>query len=337
MRSQCVAAAMMNVVAIGLVLSTLAAAGVWSPSPPPVAQHQQHGDQVVREGRRVVIVEYQRELPLSTEDGGSVKVKETRVLPPDALDGIEGEGGEGSRVFDEARGVLSDAAGKVAGAAEEGKESLSDATESAKGGVLGAVKRCKDRLCGAGRRVEEGAKDAEHGAQLGMLQSKLFPVYFRAMAYGVGLALAAHLLGRERRSFASRAQSFNLLAALGLVLANMLFLEPKATKVMFERMKVEKEEGRGRDMADIVDPPVVTVATPTTTTTTTVPTAAAAARTTYVDGSPTGKKAKPATMRLSRQLKKLNGYSSLCNVLSLMSLTWHLVHLARRLQTGTAC
>ena len=67
--------------------------------------------------------------------------------------------------------------------------------------------------------------------QLGMLQSKLFPVYFRAMAYGVGLALAAHLLGRERRSFASRAQSFNLLAALGLVLANMLFLEPKATKV----------------------------------------------------------------------------------------------------------
>jgi hypothetical protein len=39
------------------------------------------------------------------------------------------------------------------------------------------------------------------------------------MAYAAGLALAA------------RAQSFNLLAALGLVLANMLLLEPKATKV----------------------------------------------------------------------------------------------------------
>ena len=38
---------------------------------------------------------------------------------------------------------------------------------------------------------------------------------------------------------------------------------------MFERMKVEKEEGRGRDMVDIVDPPVVTVATPTAATTTT--------------------------------------------------------------------
>jgi hypothetical protein len=55
--------------------------------------------------------------------------------------------------------------------------------------------------------------------QLGVLQSKLYPVYFRAMACAVGLALAA------------RAQSFNLFAALGLVLANMLLLEPKATKV----------------------------------------------------------------------------------------------------------
>jgi hypothetical protein len=67
--------------------------------------------------------------------------------------------------------------------------------------------------------------------QLGVLQSKLYPVYFRAMACAVGLALAAHLLGAERSSLAARAQSFNLFAALGLVLANMLLLEPKATKV----------------------------------------------------------------------------------------------------------
>ena len=122
---------------------------------------------------------------------------------------------------------------------------------------------------------------------------------------------------------------------------------------MFERMKVEKEEGRGRDMVDdIVDPPVVTVATPTAATTTTVPTAAATARTgtAPADGAGTGgKQAKPATatgdaemsksraVTLSRRLKQLNGYSSLCNVLSLMSLTWHLVHLARRLHAGTAC
>ncbi|XP_012702892.2 seed biotin-containing protein SBP65 [Setaria italica] len=562
------AAAMMNVVAIGLVLSTLAAAGVWSPSPaPPTPAAQQHGDHVVREGRRVVIVEYEREV--SGEDGGRVKVKETRVLPPDALDGVEDGGGAGG-VVDGARGVVSEAAGKAAGVAEEGKERLYDAN----GGVLGAVKRCKDRLCGAGRRAEEGAKDAasraehaaedaargavetvsdakdsaenkaldaarhgkerlksakdrasdaarqgketlkdkasdeahqgketvksakdkvaeaaskakekasdvQHGAaeaakgakdrvseaakhaketvrgakdrvsdmaeraeeyaedaaeraadrvaeaeaaveakagemrrnltdiarrargvasdaaaylflagggpreaarvatavmhllglataygtcvwvtfvssyvlaaalprqQLGMLQSKLYPVYFRAMAYGVGLALAAHLLGRERRSAAARAQSFNLAAALALVLANMLLLEPKATKVMFERMKVEKEEGRGRDVADIVDPPAATVATTDTNAARAARPEAAAAHTTPVDGAATAKAkagnpemSKSRVVRLSKRLKQLNGYSSLCNVLSLMSLTWHLVHLARRINTGTAC
>jgi len=383
---------MMNVVAIVLVLSTLAAAGVWSraPPPPPAAPH--HGDHVVREGRRVVIVEYERELRLSTEDGGSVKVKETRVLPPDALDGVEGDGG----VFDEALGAVKRCKDRLCGAgrkveegakeavwdakdsaenmafdaAQKGKEAMksakdkaSEAAQQGKEAVRSAkdkaseaahegketVTSAKDKVSEAAGKAKEKASDIQHGAseatkaakervseaarhakdtvrsardsvsdiaqraeehgqevkaraaevgknltdiarrardvasdaaayhlgapgleaartatavmhllgfataygacvwvtfvsshvlaaalprqQLGMLQSKLFPVYFRAMAYGVGLALAAHLLGREHRSVASRAQSFNLLAALGLVLANMLLLEPKATKV----------------------------------------------------------------------------------------------------------
>ncbi|XP_040379697.1 uncharacterized protein LOC102723049, partial [Oryza brachyantha] len=529
------ALAMMNVVAIGLVLSTLAAAGVWSPAPTPPTAGQHGGEHVVREGRRVVIVEYEREHPLYPGDS----VKETHVLPADALDGGEGMGG----LTDKAKGVASDAADKAAEAAEGGKEALSDAKESATGKVFGAVKRCKDRICGAARKAEDGAKEkassVEHGAedavrgaeealsrgkestegkvfdaasqvketamgakdkvseaagkakekashvqhgavetvksakdkvsqaarhagdsakerfmdakdkasdivdsaeqytedaagraarkavqaeaavkakageaasnlsdiarrardvasdaaayllggpreaarttmavmhllglataygtsvwvtfvsshvlaaalprqQLGMVQSKLFPVYFRAVAYGVGLALAAHLLGRERSSLAARAQSLNLLAALALVLANMLLLEPKATKVMFERMKVEKEEGRGRDMADIVDPPVVTVATANTATTTTVPTAARKPADGAAAGNNTAAKSATAdaqtpknrVARLNQRLKKLNGYSSLCNVLCLMALTWHLVHLARRLQMGSVC
>ncbi|KAF0893132.1 hypothetical protein E2562_023166 [Oryza meyeriana var. granulata] len=533
------ALAMMNFVAIGLVLSTLAAAGVWSPAPTPPSPAGQHGgEHVVREGRRVVIVEYEREHPLYPGNG----VKETHVLPRDALDGREGEG-EG-KITDMARGVVSDVADRAADAAEGGMERLSDAKESATGKVFGAVKRCKDRLCGAARKAEEGAKErasavehgtedavrgaeealsrakesaegkvfdaasqvketamgakdkfseaagkakektsqVQHGAaesvksakdkvshaaryagesakeramdakdrvsditeraeqytedaagsaarkaaqaeeavkakageaasnlsdiarrardvvsdaaayllggpreaartattvmhllgfataygasvwvtfvssyvlaaalprqQLGVVQSKLFPVYFRAVAYGVGLALAAHLLGRERSSLAARAQSLNLLTALALVLANMLLLEPKATKVMFDRMKVEKEEGRGRDMADIVDPPVVTVATGNTATTTTVPTALKPADGAAPGISMTGKPApapadaqasKSRVVRLNQRLKKLNGYSSLCNVLCLMALTWHLVHLARRLQMGSAC
>ncbi|BAH92680.1 Os04g0434400 [Oryza sativa Japonica Group] len=151
------ALAMMNVVAIGLVLSTLAAAGVWSPAPTPPPSTA--GEHVVREGRRVVIVEYEREHPLYPGDA----VKETHVLPPDSLDGGEG------RLTDKARGAVSDAADRVADAAEGGKEKMSDAKESATGKVFGAVKRCKDRLCGAAREAEEGAKDkasaGEHGAE----------------------------------------------------------------------------------------------------------------------------------------------------------------------------
>jgi hypothetical protein len=103
---------------------------------------------------------------------------------------------------------------------------------------------------------------------------------------------------------------------------------------MFERMKVEKEEGRGQDMANIVDPPTVTVATTATYA------AAAAARTPATGKAATpaigqatattgdAEKAKSRMLRLNKRLKTLNSYSSLCNVLSLMSLSWHL---ARRL------
>ena len=123
---------------------------------------------------------------------------------------------------------------------------------------------------------------------------------------------------------------------------------------MFERMKVDKEESRGRDVADIADPPTVTVSTTATNAARAAraeaaadaAAPAAAARTSIpVDGAAAKAKAgggdaetsKSRVVRLSRMLKKLNGYSSLCNVLSLMCLTWHLVHLARRLQPGTAC
>ena len=120
---------------------------------------------------------------------------------------------------------------------------------------------------------------------------------------------------------------------------------------MFERMKVEKEEGRGRDVADIADPPTVTVSTtatnaaraaraeaaadaaaPAAAAHTSIPVDGAAAKAKAAGGDP--EMSKSRVVRLSRMLKQLNGYSSLCNVLSL---TWHLVHLARRLLAGTAC
>uniref|UniRef100_A0A7N0VN18 TMEM205-like domain-containing protein n=1 Tax=Kalanchoe fedtschenkoi TaxID=63787 RepID=A0A7N0VN18_KALFE len=155
--------------------------------------------------------------------------------------------------------------------------------------------------------------------QFGVLQSKIYPVYFRAMAYSVGMSLLGHLLGQRRRLWSDKAemfQGYNLGLALGMVMINLHYLEPRASKVMFERMKEEKEEGRGRD------PYLVPEST----------------RTTEPDVTVAGQQDKPVPndksqdriFILSQKLKKLNSHSSLVNVVSLMSLTWHLVYLSQR-------
>lgn len=67
---------------------------------------------------------------------------------------------------------------------------------------------------------------------------------------------------------------------------------------MFERMKAEKEEGKGgeRTSEQVV---------------------------------------RRKLEKLSERLSKLNTYSSWLNILTLMSLTWHFVYLGQRL--GAAC
>lgn len=71
--------------------------------------------------------------------------------------------------------------------------------------------------------------------QFALVQSKIYPVYFKAMAYCVGPAFVAHFLSQKRPSYANSAeavQGFNLLAAISMLLVNLLFLEPRATKVI---------------------------------------------------------------------------------------------------------
>lgn len=71
--------------------------------------------------------------------------------------------------------------------------------------------------------------------QFGIVQSKIYPVYFRAMACSIGLAFLAHVLGNRKRMFSSTVemlQSYNLLASLLMVSVNALYLEPRATKVL---------------------------------------------------------------------------------------------------------
>lgn len=104
---------------------------------------------------------------------------------------------------------------------------------------------------------------------------------------------------------------------------------------MFERLKLEKEEGKGRDVADLTPEPMppVSVAATTTTTRTTAEANSSGRRTTVAAARMAEQEAVKSKMaKLNGRLKNLNTYSSFCNVLTLMGLTWHLVFLAQRLQ-----
>ncbi|XP_019085616.1 PREDICTED: uncharacterized protein LOC104715813 [Camelina sativa] len=84
--------------------------------------------------------------------------------------------------------------------------------------------------------------------QFGVVQSKLYPVYFKATSVGILVGLLGHVLSRRRKLLTDATemwQGVNLLSSFFMIEANKSFVEPRATKAMFERMKAEKEEGRG--------------------------------------------------------------------------------------------
>lgn len=111
---------------------------------------------------------------------------------------------------------------------------------------------------------------------------------------------------------------------------------------MFERMKLEKEEGRGMESptagatinrgVDSVPEQPSSDRSATTTPVTFAPSAPQEKR-----GDAAAGDAKSEMVRLSETLKMLNSYSSLLNILTLMALTWHLVHLGQILHAGTEC
>ncbi|GAB2271910.1 hypothetical protein Dimus_006738 [Dionaea muscipula] len=168
--------------------------------------------------------------------------------------------------------------------------------------------------------------------QFGMVQSKIYPVYFRAVAIGVGVALLGHLLGQRSRALSRKPemlQLYNLLASLLLVFINLLIFEPRATKVMFDRMKVEKEEGRGREgMAQptrVMDTTFAEAAGPGAPAAPGTGTHAVAPHPALTRGQ---EEARAKLETLNNRLKKLNMYSSLLNLMTLMGLSWHLVYIS---------
>ncbi|KDP35105.1 hypothetical protein JCGZ_10947 [Jatropha curcas] len=171
--------------------------------------------------------------------------------------------------------------------------------------------------------------------QFGLVQSKIYPVYFRAMGFCIAVALFGHLIGRMKFSFTSKAEVFqaiNLLLSVLLVLINALYLEPLATKVMFDKLKIEKEEGRGRETSTTesnrAEQEPVADASPATALGSTATTTGSSAPT-KVPENRKEEEIRSRIVRVNERLKKLNSCSSFLNILILMALTWHLVYLGQ--------
>lgn len=335
---------MMNLLALGLLISSLAAAGVWSPPPEP--PKPRHIDTVVREGHRVIVVEYERQVPSDHSppppqtthhliEEAKEKFQEAASHLPNVGQGLstpttqsqpESESHSTKDKICDAYGKCKDkisnlvgkSKDKIAGKASQLEETAKDTTrevmdkskdltadkaselkETEKDIVKKTVDSWRDTAGNISSNAEKVVKETEAAAselrrnltdiiqrardvahdaivyvgapetastvaavaqllgfataygtcvwvtfvsshvlatalprqQFGLVQSKLYPVYFRVAAYGVGVAWLAHFLGQDRRAAAERLQGYNLLGSFMLVLANMLFLEPKATKV----------------------------------------------------------------------------------------------------------
>jgi len=69
--------------------------------------------------------------------------------------------------------------------------------------------------------------------QFAVVQSKIYPVYFKAMGYCLLVALLGHVFGHGMRNNNGGGviQTWNLLGSLLTVFVNSVYLEPRATKV----------------------------------------------------------------------------------------------------------
>ena len=71
--------------------------------------------------------------------------------------------------------------------------------------------------------------------QFGIVQSKIYPFYFKTLAFCVGLTLLGHVLSRGEKVLLGKSdlfQGYALLVTLVMILINLIYLEPRATKVL---------------------------------------------------------------------------------------------------------
>jgi hypothetical protein len=126
--------------------------------------------------------------------------------------------------------------------------------------------------------------------QFRTVQTKMFPSYLRFLTAGEGvLAFLYTFMSRS-----SKWQILNLLILVGTTAYNAYVLEPQTTKIYLDRLRLEKEEGRGLSdaAADNVNEELA---------------------------------------EKNKKFKELHGYSASLNLLSLAGLTYHAWNIVSRL------
>ncbi|GMP79083.1 hypothetical protein CsSME_00034758 [Camellia sinensis var. sinensis] len=306
---------MMNALALCLVLISL----VTAPTPSPVKGNNptKEEDVIVKEGHRVVVVEFDK------QDGNtkvSISPHESQYQPH--LSESHGQGQSPRELVCNALGnckhkvatalgktkvMVSDKAPDVE---EQAAETVSDALGKAKEAVSHKTSQISDKA----REVEQAAKEAV--GEVSAKAKEAVSDKARRVEGGVK-EMAAKAKGGAHNVFESAK-------------------EQAKEKVMIERMKIEKEEGRvslnintSSKAADRVVEPTVTP--PRGADITSTPPSV-----TRMPERAEQEVVKSRVVVLNARLKKLNTYSSFLNVLTLMVLSWHLVYLSQLLYAA-AC
>lgn len=137
----------------------------------------------------------------------------------------------------------------------------------------------------------------------GRLQAALFPRFFQYSAVCIGICILTDVMmsGLNKKSLVPLVQLFNLIAIFVTILMNLLVLEPKTTRIMYLRHKVERRLGTGHEIGQLKpsDP----------------------------------EKAKdPELVELTKQFGMYHGMSASLSLLGLASGIWHIFWLSGMIQ-----
>lgn len=87
----------------------------------------------------------------------------------------------------------------------------------------------------------------------GYVQSKLFPKYFQTGTILMTVVVGTFLWEHDNWDWKAKLQGGLLLTSLLMTVSNLVVLQPKATRLMFEKHLIEKEEQAGDSIGKITD------------------------------------------------------------------------------------